>query len=61
MSWSQSGMYVTGFCLQTVGSCIGSDHITRIMLIVVMVKCNSLKNVTVPASSWLTAFFCMAA
>ena len=52
---------MTGFCLQTVGSCIGSDHITRIMLIVVMVKCNSLKNVTVPASSWLTAFFCMAA
>ena len=48
---------MTGFCLQTVGS----DHITRIMLIVVMVKCNSLKNVTVPVSSWLTACFCMAA
>ena len=57
MSWSQSGMNVTGFCLQTVDS----DHITRIILIVVMVKCNSLKNVTVPVSSWLTACFCMAA
>ena len=57
MSWSQSGMHVTGFCLQTVGS----DHITRIILIVVMVKRNSLKNVIVPVSSWLTACFCMAA
>lgn len=51
---------MTGFCLQTVGG----DHITLcsiLIRVVVMVKCNGLGNVTVPACSWLTVFFCMAA